>query len=205
MRNTLGGDGNGFPRVSRRPGEAGLHTVPRWEDLVADPSKAGVLDAHTARIVATKALGVFVASFYRCLRRRRSAISTTRQAGRRRGETAVRAVRRTLPGLDDVASVEEVAGILGKPRRWIIQNAATLAVRDAGIAEALRLLQDCTETMACDSAARAEGPMTDRSGTGGIGSISALPCGTACFQSDLRRLSEIAARGVDPSRDPSVA
>ena len=33
---------------------------------------------------------------------------------------------RTLPELDDVASVEEVAGILGKPRRWIIQNAASL-------------------------------------------------------------------------------
>ena len=67
MRNTLGGNGNGFPRVSRRPGEAGLYGVPRWEELVADPSRAGVLDPRTARIVATKALGVFMASFCRLL------------------------------------------------------------------------------------------------------------------------------------------
>ena len=39
------------------------------------------------------------------------------------------------------------------------------SVRDAHIAEALRVLQDCAETMAGDSAARAERPMTDQSGT----------------------------------------
>src|SRR6516165_4078221 len=67
MRNTMGGDGDGFPRVSRRSGEAGVYDVPRVEELVADPSMAGVLDARTARIVATKALGVFMASFCRLL------------------------------------------------------------------------------------------------------------------------------------------
>jgi len=56
------------------------------------------------------------------------------------------------------------------------------SVRDAHIAEALRVLQDCAETMAGESAARAERPMTDQSGTDGIGSITALPCGTARFQ-----------------------
>ncbi len=33
---------------------------------------------------------------------------------------------RTLPGLDDVASIEEVVEIIGKERRWIIRNAADL-------------------------------------------------------------------------------
>lgn len=56
------------------------------------------------------------------------------------------------------------------------------SVRDKDIAEALRVLQDCSETMAGDSAARAERPMTDQSGTGGIGSTTALPCGTARLQ-----------------------
>ena len=48
------------------------------------------------------------------------------------------------------------------------------SVRDAHIAEALRVLQDCVETMAGDSAARAERPMTDQIGTGGIGSINCI-------------------------------
>ena len=97
MRNTLGGDGNGFPRVSRRPGEEGLHTVPRWEDLVADPSKAGVLDAHTARIVAAKALGVFAASLYRLFEAADETMISASQAGRRLGETGLRAARELCP------------------------------------------------------------------------------------------------------------
>ena len=106
--------------------------------------------------------------FADCSKREGPTISATRQARRRAWRDGPSNSSRNLPELDDVVSVEEVAGILGKPRRWIIQNAATLAVRDAGISEALRLFQDWTETMACDSAARAEGTMTDRSGTGGI-------------------------------------
>jgi hypothetical protein len=126
MRNTMGGDGNGSPRVSRRLGEAGLYTVPRWEDLVADPSKAGVLDARMARIVATKALGVFMASFCRLP----EAVGDS-NLGDEAGPAATwrdtpAGSSRTLPELDDVASVEEVAGILGKPRRWIIQHSASL-------------------------------------------------------------------------------
>lgn len=61
------------------------------------------------------------------------------------------------------------------------------SVRDAHIAEALRVLEDCTETMAGDSAACAERPMTDQSGTGGIGSITALLCGTARFYAILKK------------------
>jgi hypothetical protein len=35
---------------------------------------------------------------------------------------------RTPPHLDDIVSVEDVAGIIGKPRRWILRNAAILAL-----------------------------------------------------------------------------
>ncbi|MGH7840035.1 MAG: hypothetical protein ACREQT_00750 [Candidatus Binataceae bacterium] len=126
MRNNMGGNGDGFPRVPRRPGEAGLFTVPRWEELVADPSRAGVLDARTARIVAAKALGVFAASLYRLF----EAADDDDSASAPRGAPAWRdgpaSGSRTLPGLDDVATVEEVAGIIDKPRRWIIRNAANL-------------------------------------------------------------------------------
>ncbi len=126
MRNTLGGDGNGFPRVSRRPGEEGLHTVPNWEDLVADPSKAGVLDAHTARIVAAKALGVFAASLYRLFEAADRSDSDGGPDGTQAWRDRPASSSRTLPGLDDVASIEEVVEIIGKERRWIIRNAADL-------------------------------------------------------------------------------
>jgi hypothetical protein len=118
MRNTKGGDGDGPLRGSRKSGEAGLYTVPRWEELMADPSNAGVLDAHTARVVAAKALRVFAESLYRLF-----------EAGDQSdgGPNATpRNGFRTLPGLDDIASVEEVAGIIFRPRRWIIRNAAKL-------------------------------------------------------------------------------
>jgi hypothetical protein len=123
MRNTMGGDRNGFPRVSRRPGEEGLYAVPSWEDLVADPSQAGVLDARTARIVAAKALGVFAASLYRLFEAADSSDSDSEQDGWRDRPASG---ARTLPGLEDVASIEEVVEIIGKERRWIIRNAADL-------------------------------------------------------------------------------
>jgi len=126
MRNTMGVDGDGSPRVPRRSGEAGLYTVPRWEELVADPSRAGVLDTRTARFVAAKALGVFAASLYRLF----EAEGESDSGGAKDGPPAWRdgpaSGSRTLPGLDDVATVEEVAGIIGKPRRWIVLNAASL-------------------------------------------------------------------------------
>ena len=114
------------PRVPRRSGAEGLYTVPRWEELVADPSRAGVLDARTARIVAAKSLGVFAASLYRLF----EATDENEPGGDPGGTQARReglgSGSRPLPNLDDVASVEEVAEIIGKPRRWIIRNAANL-------------------------------------------------------------------------------
>lgn len=50
-RTTIGG-----ARAPRRSGEAGLVSVPRLEELAADPSKAWVLDAETTRRLA--ALGL---------------------------------------------------------------------------------------------------------------------------------------------------
>ena len=126
MRNTMGGDGDGFPRVLRRSGEAGLYSVPRWKELVADPSRAGVLDPRTARMVATKALGVFMASFCRLLEAGEGGNLGGAAGQAPAWREAPSHSSRTLPELDDIASVEEVAAILGKPRRWITQNAATL-------------------------------------------------------------------------------
>jgi predicted DNA-binding transcriptional regulator AlpA len=43
-------------RVPRRSGGAGLFGVPRLEELVADPDKVRVLDAHTTRVLRKQAL-----------------------------------------------------------------------------------------------------------------------------------------------------
>ncbi len=124
MRNPTGGDR--FPHVPRSSGEAGLYTVPRWEELVADPSMAGVLDARTARIVAAKALGVFAASLYRLFEAADKSDSDGELGGTPAWRDGPASSSRNLPGLDDVASIEEVVEIIGKQRRWIIRNAANL-------------------------------------------------------------------------------
>ena len=125
MRNNMGGDGNGIPRVPRRSDAAGLHAVPKWEELLANPGRAWVVDVRTARMVAFKALGVFAASVY-CLIQ--AAVPTEPDSGQ--NEPPAWPNRPTsgsrLSGLDDIASIEEVAGVIGKPRRWIIRNAASL-------------------------------------------------------------------------------
>jgi hypothetical protein len=148
--------GNGSsPRGPQESGVAGLFVVPRLEELAADPSRAGVLDTRTARIVATQALGIFMASFCRLLEAG-GADNLSDEAGQVAGwRDGPSNSSRILPELDDVVSVEEIAGILGKPPRWIISERLALAVRDPCISEALRLFQDCTETMACVSATRA--------------------------------------------------
>jgi|YelNatPaOPRAMG01_1025707.scaffolds.fasta_scaffold44818_3 predicted DNA-binding transcriptional regulator AlpA len=43
-------------RVPRRSGGAGLFEVPRLEELVADPEKVRVLDAHTTRVLRKQAI-----------------------------------------------------------------------------------------------------------------------------------------------------
>jgi predicted DNA-binding transcriptional regulator AlpA len=43
-------------RVPRRSDGAGLFEVPRLEDLVADPEKVRVLEAHTTRVLSAQAI-----------------------------------------------------------------------------------------------------------------------------------------------------
>jgi hypothetical protein len=103
----------------------GLYTVPRLEELAADPSKAGVLDVRTARIVAAKALGVFAASLYRLFEA--EDVNDADPGGSSAwSDGSTSGARRALPDVDDVLQVEEVAAIIGKPRRWIIDNAPNL-------------------------------------------------------------------------------
>src|ERR1700730_2325840 len=105
MRKPKGNDSS--PRGPRGSGVAGLFVVPRLEELVADPSRAGVLDTRTARNVATQALCVFMASFGRLLEPA-GADNLGDEAGQtlawRDGSSGS---SRTLPSLDDVATVEE--------------------------------------------------------------------------------------------------
>jgi hypothetical protein len=87
---------------------------------VADPSKAGTLDARTAHIVATKALGIFVASLCRLLEPADgSDLSDQTDQALAFGSLAASSSR-PPSGFDDVMTIEEVAQIVGKPRRWII-------------------------------------------------------------------------------------
>jgi predicted DNA-binding transcriptional regulator AlpA len=43
-------------RVPRRSGGAGLFGVPRLEELVVDPERVGVLDAHITRVLRMQAI-----------------------------------------------------------------------------------------------------------------------------------------------------
>src|SRR5262245_3358229 len=113
-------------RVPRRSGGAGLYAVPRWEELVADPSKAGVLDTRTARVVAAKALGVFAASLCRVFEATDDNNVSADLDGMPASRDGASSGSGTPLGLEDIASVEDVARIIGKPRRWIIRNAANL-------------------------------------------------------------------------------
>jgi hypothetical protein len=42
--------------VLRRSGEVGLHIVPKLEEVAADPSQTGMLDAHTTELLETAAI-----------------------------------------------------------------------------------------------------------------------------------------------------
>ena len=115
-------------RVPRRSVGDGLYASPGGRSwwLIPARHKAGVLDTRTARVVAAKALGVFAASLCRVF----EATDDNNVSGDLDGTPAWRdgaAIgSRTPPDLDDIASVEDVAGIIGKPRRWIIRNASNL-------------------------------------------------------------------------------
>ncbi|HVB81523.1 MAG TPA: hypothetical protein VNE82_16445 [Candidatus Binataceae bacterium] len=85
---------------------------------------AGVLDMRTARIVAGKALSIFAASLYRPFET--AEVKEAGSGGSAAGRDGPARGARALPDIGDVLKIEEVAAIIGKPRRWIIRNAADL-------------------------------------------------------------------------------
>jgi hypothetical protein len=80
----------------------------------------------SARIVAAKALGVFAASLYRLFETTDKGDSDSEPGRAPAWRDQLASSSRTLPGLEDVASIEEVVEIIGKERRWIIRNKAHL-------------------------------------------------------------------------------
>ena len=126
--------GNGSsPRGPQGSGVAGLFVVPRLEELVVDPGKAGVLDTRTARIVATQGTGRIHGILLPIARSgRRPATLATRQARCRAGGTGQQSSSRILPELDDVVSVEEVAAHPRQAAKVDHSERLTLAVRDCG-------------------------------------------------------------------------
>jgi len=124
MRNSTGGNNPGSPSAPRRSSEPGLYAVPKWEELLADPSKAGQLDTNAARIVAARALGIFAASLYRLL-------EVEKIQGDETGSMPVwrsngRNPSQVVGDPEDVTTLEEIARLIGKDRRWMTRNAANL-------------------------------------------------------------------------------
>jgi hypothetical protein len=106
---------------ARRSSSDRLYKLPKLEELATNPDKAAVLDARTAQIVASKALSIFAASLYRLL--------VAPDVGNRERVTPKYSSANGTgipPDLDDVTSVDEIAKAIGKERRWITRNAATL-------------------------------------------------------------------------------
>ena len=121
MRNTTGGDGS--PRVPRRSGVGGLYAVPVLVELAVDPGDTGVPNERTARVFRSKELNASVPLICR-LPMSRSVDDEPNGAFEIESLTANG--HRTLPDLDDIATVEEVAAALHVPRRWIIRKARRL-------------------------------------------------------------------------------
>jgi hypothetical protein len=111
MRNSS--DIKGGSRVPQRSGEAGLVSVPRLEDVAADPSRAWVLDADTTRTLAAyglrqtaTGLAATVALMCRLLD----------PASDGRGSNGVSTARGDV---SDILTVEEAAKFLGKDVKWL--------------------------------------------------------------------------------------
>jgi hypothetical protein len=109
--------------VPRRSTEPRLYSVPRWDELIADPGKVAELDAYTARVVAARTLGVFVASLYRLFESDNGGEGHLQKLPASRGGECV---SRILEECEDVTTLEEIARLIGKDRRWITRNAAKL-------------------------------------------------------------------------------
>jgi len=92
-------------RVPRSSSGGGLYQVPLLEELAADPSKARVLDAHTARILTTTALAALNA-----LNSRELALAAER------GNSA------TSERSDRLINIDEAAEKLGVKPDWLYRR-----------------------------------------------------------------------------------
>jgi hypothetical protein len=121
MRNTTGGDGS--PRVPRRSGVGGLYAVPVLVELAVDPGDIGVPNERAARVFRSKELNASVPLIWRLPSSR---AVDDELSGAFEIEAPTADGHRTLPDLNDIATVEEVAAALHVPRRWIIRKARRL-------------------------------------------------------------------------------
>ena len=112
MRNGTGDDGNGIPRARRRSSEARLYAVPQLEELAADPSKAGVLDAHTTELLETRAIVALDV-----LRKRKMSLA------------AQAALAEKVRKPDRLLTAKEVAKRLGFSVDWVYKNHRDLPFR----------------------------------------------------------------------------
>ena len=119
MRDSTGGDGSS--RVPRRSGVGGLYSVPRWEELAADSSKAWVLDPRTIRVHTDSALAA--------LKTATAVLDTIRNVQRELFPVPEEDVNGGTYGADPRKhwlSVHEAAAILHRSPRWIYRNARRL-------------------------------------------------------------------------------
>ena len=105
MRNHTGGEEHDPPRVPRRSGEGGLYTVPRLEELVADPGQIGVLDMDTARVLKTQAIAALNLLHSYDLERARMVVEG-----------------HGLQGRDRLLNVEEASEKLGVKPDWLYRH-----------------------------------------------------------------------------------
>jgi hypothetical protein len=92
-------------RVPRRSGVAGLHVVPKLEEVAVDPGKTGGLDAHTTELLETAAIAALSA-----LRERKLALAAEEKM----------ASRASRP--DRLIKPKEVAERLGVGIDWVYHN-----------------------------------------------------------------------------------
>ena len=110
MRNATGGDGS--PRVPQSSGVAGLFSVPRLEELVADPEQFRVLDAHTTRVLKTQAITALI-------------LLHNHDLDAARAETDAHPLQRR----DRLLNVNQAAEKLGVKRDWLYRHHSDLPFR----------------------------------------------------------------------------
>lgn len=91
-------------RVPRRSGGAGLFEVPRLEELVADPEKVTVLDAHTTRVLRKQAIIALNLLYDHDLEREHADVDSV------------------APKRDRLLGVEEAAARLGVTADWLYRH-----------------------------------------------------------------------------------